>query len=343
MTTTNNGKMTKRVPKDTTNAFGIVDVNTIPVDTPCIVAIGGERTISRRDANYYASILNHLFAAYGINDVGIYSAYYQYDDTNRNAERVALFRAAQSRIKQTNATIQPQESKYIADLYSSIITPRISNHGKQFTDIDIIKNMRNVIIFTHCHGAAVVRRFQDLMLSEMQKLGYNEQTITRAMKSLLVIQHAPAAPLFRNMFNTVSFMSASDSRMYFHNDFSKYALTHAEDMAPSYFELGNFFAAYAFTYQMIDEHQITGLVPTENQDMLTPYGKIIMSAERNAIINGVRAMRKGAPTPAIRELVAPASPNDETKPDFDELRANGDFFMRMMRADLKQERNQTAR
>ena len=332
-----------RVNKDENNPHGITDTNVIPIDVPCIIAIGGERTISRRDANYYASMLNRLFSSYNINDVGIYSAYYQYDDTNRNTERVALFRAAQSRIKSTGNALQPQESKYIADLYFSIITPRIKNRFHRFSDTDVIKNMRNVIIFTHCHGAAVVRMFQSLMLSEMQNLGYNPQTITRAMKSLLVIQHAPAAPLFRNMFNTVSFMSASDSRMYFHNDFSKYALGHAEDMAPSYFQPGNFFAAYAFTYQMIDEHQITGLVPTENQDMLTPYGKIIMSAERNAIINGVRAMQRGKPMPDIRKLIASTSPNDEIKPDFDELKTNGDFFMRIMQNDLKLERKQESR
>lgn len=330
-----------RVNKDENNPHGITDTNIIPIDVPCIIAIGGERTISRRDANYYASILNRLFLASKIDDIGIYSAYYQYDDTNRNAERATLFRAAQSRIKKFDTP--GTESKYINDLYSSIIKPRISNNERRFSDIDVIKNMRRVVLFTHCHGAAVVRMFQNLMLSEMQKLGYSKQTITHAMKSLLVIQHAPVAPLFRNMFNTVSFMSASDSRMYFHNDFSKYAMNHAEDMAPSYFELGNFFAVYAFTYQMIDEHQIVGLVPNEDQEKLTPYGKIIMTAERNAIINGVRAMQRGTPMPDIRKLIASTSQKDEIKPDFDELRTNGDFFMRIMQNDLKLERKQESR
>lgn len=345
MTDINNGKIAKRVPKDETNKFGIVDVKTIPIGAPCIVIIGGGKSVTQRHANYYASVINKLFTIYGVNGVGIYSAYKSYVETNRNSERAKIFQIAQSLVKRSFSITN--ETEYFRDLYNQIILPRIvAADGTRFSTDVAIENMRRVMLFTHCHGAAIVRAFQEFMRTDMEKYGYDRKEIAQIMHQLLVIQHAPLAPLTRDMFNTVSFMSADDpyTDVNYKNNFAEYVANNPADMEPSYFKDGNFFAAPTFTTRnMTFEHQIVGLVPNEEQEILTPYGKVIMSAERNAIINGARAVQSGAPTPDIRELVAPASPNDETKPDFDELRTNGDFFMRMMRADLKQKRNQTAR
>lgn len=340
---THDNKIVKRVAKDDKNPYGIIDAKSIPVDVPCIVAIGGERTTTRKDANYYASLLNKLLLSYGINDIGIYSAYYDFEDTNRNAERAKLFDLARKRIKNRQQTLDAHNDDYVRDLYQNIIFPRIvTARGTRFSDDAAIRNLRNVLIFTHCHGAAVVRVFQDMMVSDLQKYGYNKLNFAKIMKSLLVIQHAPVAPIHHQLFNTISFMSASDSRMDFHNDFTKYAVANNEDIAPSYFELGNFFTAYCFTHQMIDEHSIIGLLPDKEQDMLTSYGATIMAAERNAIINAIRAIKNGDESPlTAQKLISPASESDKIKPDFDELKSNGDFFMYIMHNDLHTTKNKT--
>ena len=339
-------QIVKRVAKDQTNPYGIVDAKNIPIDKPCLVVIGGERTITHKDANYYASMMNQLLGAYGIDDVGIYSAYYDYTNTNRNTERSHLFRIAQARIKNQHKDItSAHDYDYIYDLYKSIVLPRIvTPNGKRFSTNKAIKNMQNAILFTHCHGAMVVRTFQSFAVMDLEKYGYDKLEINKIMKSLLVIQHAPVAPLHHSLFNTISFMSASDTRMNFHNKMSEYMIEHSEDLPPSYFTAGNFFVAYYLTHQMIEEHNIIGIVPNKEQDMLTPDGAIIMAAERNTIINAINSVRNGNLAPlSPKELIKPANKTDVVIPDFEELKRNGDFFMYIMRNDLRMQKSQQAR
>ena len=338
-------KIVRRVPRTPNNQYGVVDATTIPIDKPCIIAIGGERTVSRKDANFYASLLNQLLGYYNIDDVAIYSAYYPSDKTNRSAERNQIFRNAQTRIKRHNNATPLSENEHICDLYQQIIKPRIiSKNNERFSNAEAIHNLHRVMIFTHCHGAAVVRVFMDMMRSDMEKYKYDKQIIPQIMQQLLVVQHAPTAPLHNSLFNTISFMSATDTLMDFHNQFSTYVSEHGEDMVPSYFSAGNFFAAYTFTKNMVDEHQIIGLVPGQPQDQLSPDGAIIMAAERNAIINGVKSIKTtNADVLSAQQLIAPVSPNDTIKPDFRELQHNGDVFMSVMQRDLKRFHSQTTR
>ena len=336
------GKIIRRVPKTKANIYGAIPVTDIPVDEPCIVAIGGELTTMIKDANYYASLLEKLVTFYNIKNFNIYAVYYdfgrQYDV--RKTERENAFIAARSKILNKNSEITPVNTKYIDDLYDVIIRPRIvDKNGEKLSDNAALQNMRNLIIYTHCHGSVPVRAFQDTMSKQLRELRYSARATYNIMKNLLVIQHAPVSPLEKSKFNTVSFMSANDTAMNFHNKFSEYVAEHDEDLLPSYFPLGNFFVTHAFTHQYIAEHQITGLVPDKYQDMLTPDGAIIMAAERNAIVNGVLSAQRGAPIPGIRDLIASVSTKDVVKPDFDTLAQNGEFFMHIMRKDLRLDRS----
>lgn len=330
------GKIMHRVAKTNINVHGVRRVTHIPTNKPCILIFGGERTTKNKFANYYASMLERLINFYKLSGINIYSAIYDFESTYRDNERINAFVAARSKILNQGAKIQPVDTQYVNDLYNIIIRPRLVNkNGMKLRDAVALKNIRNVIIYTHCHGATPVRTFQNIMAADMKKLGYAPRTIRNIMKNVLVIQHAPVSPLEKSLFNTISFMSANDTRMYFFNKFSDYVSENDGDLAASYFSLGNCFVLNGFTYQYIDEHQITGLVPNENQDMLTPDGAIIMAAERNAIINGLRASQNGTPMPNIRELIAPVSPDDTVKPNFDVLSQNGEAFMNLMRHDLR--------
>lgn len=328
-----------RVAKTDDNIYGAKPVSNIPINKTCIIAFGGENTRTIKDANYYASMLNQLVEFYNLNVVDVYSVYYDFEDksSDRKTERQNAFIAARAKIlNKQDVSIQPVDTQYINDLYKIIIRPRIADkNGVKLPDKEALQNMRNCIFYTHCHGAVPVYTFQRMMYQDMHQLGYDTRAIHNIMKNLLVIQHAPVAPLEKSKFNTISFMSANDTYMNFYDKFSAYLADNNADLLPSYFASNNLFAVYGFTYQLIDEHQITGLVPTKNQDMLTPDGAIIMAAERNTIINGINAAKHSAPVPAIRDLIAPANKSDTVRPDFKTLSENGEFFMRLMHHDLQ--------
>ena len=333
-------KIMRRVSKSDTCKYGAVPATTIPPDKPCVVIFGGELTRTIKDANYYASMMMRLIDFYGLRGVDVYSAYYDFDTKDRKAERKNVFIDARSKILNKGATKQIADTQYIQDLYDIIIQPRIvDSHGDKLPDLVALQNIRNIIIYTHSHGSVPAYAFQGIMLNNMRKYGYETNVIRDIMKNLLIVQHAPVSPLEKSKFNTVSFMSANDTKMNFHNKFSEYVTEHNEDLLPSYFPLGNFFAVYGFTYQLIDEHQINGLVPNKGQDMLTPDGAIIMAAERNTLINGLDAARRGVPIPAISELIAPVLPSDTVRPDFDTLAQNGESFMRLMQYDMRAQKS----
>ena len=335
------GKIMHRVRKTYANTYGATRVKTIPTSKPCIVVFGGELTRNIKDANYYASFMERLIAYYKTDGIEIYSVYYDFEprSTDRKIERKNAFINGRSRILNKLGKTQPVDTHYINELYQMIIRPRIvDRNGKKLSDAKALYNIRRTVFFAHCHGSVPIRAFQDIMDKDMRTLGYNVHVIRDVMKNLLVIQHAPVSPLEKSKFNTVSFMSANDTQMNFHNRFSKYVIDHSEDLLPSYFPLGNFFAVYGFTYQLIDEHQIEQLAHI-NQDLLTPDGATIIMAERNAIINGIRTAKAGDPIPNIRDLIAPASKNNDIKPDFDTLLRNGEWFMQIMQNDLRLERS----
>ena len=327
------GGIIQRVAKTDKNPHGIRRVKNISVTKPSVVIFGGETT-NIKIANWYASLFERLIKFYKINGVRIYSAFYDFVSTNRNTERANAFITA--RHKLSGQPYQPVDTQYINDLYNIVIHPHIvDRNGNKLPDADALQNIRRFIFFDHCHGATPVREFQNMMVSDMRSLGYTPHATHQIMKNLLVIQHAPIAPLEKSLFNTVSFMSANDTRMDFHNQFTEYVAENNADLLPSYFPLGNFFVTHSFTNQYRDEHSITGLVPDEHQDKLTPDGAIIMAAERNAIINAIHIAKQGGIAPSIRDLIAPISPSDVVKPDFDTLEQNGKFFMNLMRYDLR--------
>ena len=305
-----------------------------------MIIFGGGKTSKIKIANGYASMFERLVKFYKLDNVHIYSADYDSISDDRKQERKIAFIAARSRVLNKDVSIQPVDDQYIHDLYNIVIRPRIiDKNGKKYPDDIALHNVRNAIIFAHCHGPVPVRAFQDIMAPDMKSVGYSQPKIREIMKNLLVIQHAPMSPLEKSRFNTVSFMSANDPWMNFYNKFSEYVSQHDEELSASYFPLGNFFATNGFTHNYRNEHSVVGLVPTEEQDKLTPDGAIIMAAERNAIVNGIRAAKAGAAMPNIRDLIAPASSQDIVKPDFDILVQNGETFMAIMRYDMRTERS----
>ncbi|MBQ8677748.1 MAG: hypothetical protein IJ529_04710 [Alphaproteobacteria bacterium] len=52
-----------------------------------------------------------------------------------------------------------------------------------------VKNMRNLVIFTHCYGGYIMEAFEKQMTEVMQELGYSEKETSKIQKQLFVVQH----------------------------------------------------------------------------------------------------------------------------------------------------------
>lgn len=107
---------------------------------------------------------------------------------------------------------EEQNPEYIDSLYEKIISPRISRlNGKVKTDAETAaKNMAEVVIFAHCHGAYTALKLEEIMRNKMKKLGYNTDEILKVQRQMTVVAYAPACPLGVSKMNMVSFKSLND-------------------------------------------------------------------------------------------------------------------------------------
>lgn len=107
---------------------------------------------------------------------------------------------------------EEQNPAYIESLYDKIIKPRISRlNGKVKTDTTTAaRNMAQVVILAHCHGAYTALKLEEVMRKNMQKLGYSKEDILQVQKQMTVVAYAPACPLGVSKMNMVSFKSLND-------------------------------------------------------------------------------------------------------------------------------------
>ena len=337
-------RVIKSVPKTPENEYGVIDVDAIDIHRPCIIALGGELTNSPRFANHYIKQIKQVLGEYS-HMTDIYSIYYDFGSRDTDSERVKIFRNAGHRIRNTAKPIQEINKKiehmsateptpkYIQQLYNILLNPILVS-GADSTRMPastVAQRASNIRFYAHSHGGAVATMLGDYMAQQMKSLGYTVAEIRTVQKNIIVIQHGPITPLEHPRFTTLSFASASDTKMNLHNRFSEYAADNSFDLFPSYFSQGgaHLFAAGEISTFITKEHDNEGLIKPET---LTEDGQIILSAERNAIVNAVRSA--GNPVPAVRDLVS--GPGI----DFDMLAANGEWFYKNMITDIKNQPKQ---
>ncbi len=335
----------KSVPKSETNEFGVVDVEAIDPTKPLIVAFGGELTNIPRYANHYIKQIKHVLNTAGIFGTDIYSIYYDFGSRDTESERIQLFRAAGHKIRNLSNNIETIDANiahmqaaeptpiYIQQLGSILLTPMLASgaEGTRVSADIIAKRASNVRFYAHSHGAVAITMFGDYMYDKMKQLGYTAKEIKQVQQNIIVIQHGPITPLEHPRFTTLSFASASDTKMNLHNKFSEYTADNYFDLLPAYFPQGgaHLFAAGEISTSIAKEHDNDGLVNTEQ---LTEDGQIIFAAERNAIVNSIRMA--GHTAPDVRELVSGDGVN------FDILTANGEWFYKNMISDIKSQPKQ---
>lgn len=355
--TLSSAKILKKVQKTKRNPFGYIMVETIPVDKPSVIAFGGELATYERATNSYAKQIQTLLLENNIQDVDVYSVMYDFGSGDAKLERAEQFRIAGRRLANENVhpivknilevTLNKMRNNepvpnYVKQLFEILLRPRISDSASlPLKPEEAIQKIRKIKFVAHCQGAATIWQLANYMYDEMIKMGYDKNDVKNIQKELFVIQHSPVAPLNKQKFTTLSFASAEDTMMRNHNNiFADWFSENSADVVPCYFDEnhGNLFITGRLNKVPFNEHSNKGLTQEELDALpLTDDGKIIFTAERNAIVNAAKKSIKGAPITSVAEIV------DGNGIDFKELKQNGDNLYAIMLSDVRRQNLTRAR
>lgn len=282
----------------------------IPGNKPALIIFGGALTTTDNKAFGY---IEHIANAIpNTKDIDIYSAVYQFESLDPMLVKAHTFRRAGRKLKlDDNISIAQRKEQqlkqinnvepvpgYIEDLFDSIIAPRIVTNNPQATN----KNMRGLVIYSHCHGAIVVNRLAEMTEVALKDAGMTPDMIAQSMSGIIVIQHNPTAPLENARFTTLNFMSGTDDTLNYYDDFSKTVLQKA-DLAPAFLgkDYANVFIAGKLNATNGSEHGFS-IGFDSAQDKLTPDGRVIFDAQKNALRNAIEYAKTGAPLPAVEQI-----------------------------------------
>ena len=328
-----NAGLVKSVERTDEHPYGVKEVEHVDADKPILVLFGGEYTIGHHAANHYIKQMKVILDASEINldDIDIYSVFYQFGSRHADTERSELFLAAGRKLQpkphpnaeelhqKRRKRIQENEPepKYIEKLYNAIMKPLI--FGKDGAPLDkIIQNFSKLRFYGYSHGAAAIYMLGKYTKKELQKLGVVSAEITKLMQSVIAIQFGPVAPLEHPEFKTLSFMSGGDTRVDGFNNFSEYMYENAENLYPSYFHIlgADMFVVGKISERFDGEHNDEGITSEKN---LTEDGKLLFNALRNAIYNATHSTDTD-----VNKLVAGTGVN------FQNMKYNGDVFYNRM-------------
>lgn len=340
----------QRVPRSDAHPYACAVADNVPIDVPAVVAFGGELTRTMRGANSYANLLQRVAeeneVATGVN---FYSVMYDFGSRMPALERTEQFRIAGRKIREQIHPLLKKErddliremkehepvANYVVQLYDILLRPRIVVSHDMPTNIEqTIKNIHQIVFYGHCHGASVIWQMGEYMHNQMIQTGFAPRDVSRIQKELLVIQHSPIAPLDKQRFTTLSFASAEDTMMqHHHNLFAQWSADNSADVMASYFPRGNLFMAGRLKEMSFQEHDHSGLLFSDELSWpLTDDGRLIFSAERNALVHGIENMIAGnKKLPSVKKLV------HGPDVDFERLCRNGDFLSKIMMQDLRQQ------
>lgn len=312
----------KQNPEGTGRRF--LYANKIDVSKPAVVILGGALTTSEDKAMGYIEHLANIIKNKSSAD--LYAAVYKFGTVDPMLVKANVFRRAGRKMaldmdaniarrkERELAEINEQEPTpgYIEDLYETIIEERIIRGNAEKT----ARNLRNLIIYTHCHGAVVVNHMTDMAGQQMKDAGFDDNTIKQCLANVIVIQHNPTAPLEQAKFTTLNFVSASDDTLNYLDAFSKTVLGR-DDIKPAFMgaNYANVFVAGKLNKTNGSEHGFS-IGYKNNGNDLTPNGRIIFDAEQNAINNAIKSVNNPM-LPAAEQLVS----GDGV--DIAKMRANG--------------------
>ena len=108
-----------------------------------------------------------------------------------------------------NLTSQPLYEVF----FMENILPLISkNEGtERLPAEEAAQNLRNLILFTHCHGSMVALDLEDRLLRSMEHLGYSKEERERAAGRLLIINANSRMPMNRTKSTVIHMISQADT------------------------------------------------------------------------------------------------------------------------------------
>lgn len=311
------------------NPGDITSVEEMDLSRPCIFILGGENTNTAKWAhNYCITIAKTLYLNNITSGLDIYSAYYKFRDRNSSIDRLNLFREFRdidslqkygNGIKLEDIAYLNQSyplcnvyPNYIYDVFNFAFTPRLLTQNNQMLDPqEAIKNFRNMVIYTHCHGTYVLRMIEKRMQQKSNQYTYSLNDMHTIQKNLLAINHAPFAPLEDFKFTTLSFASAYDTQIGYYNELDYRMKENIKSETPKNIKTGFYgptFGNIVLTDRIkIDpatEHSQVGLSGTPgDKHKTTENGQTLFATERNSLLTGTRAMLGHKPIPQIPDML----------------------------------------
>ena len=311
-----------KIPLDNPNR--LEHTTSMDLSRPCILILGGENTNTQEWArNYCITIAKTLYLNGIQSGLDIYSACYKLRDRNSELDRLNLFREfrdtknlfdygnglTMTDIKYMNQSYPLSNTypNYIYDILNFAFIPRlIGRNGQMQNPKKTKENFRNMIIFTHCHGTYVLRMIEKYLNQESNNFTYSLQDMYEIEKSIFAINHAPYAPLEQCKFSALSFASASDTQINYYNELSYHMRQSPDKFDPAFFgqKFGNLMITDRIKEDITKEHSQVGLSgDPKDEHTLTENGQILFATERNALLEGTRAMLTGKPIPTTPKLI----------------------------------------
>lgn len=271
------------------------------ISRPSILVLGGENTRTETDAYFYARMVAQTLIQNDISSgIDIYSVSYKFRDRDCSIDRNNMFKKHGFKIPPNfdipNNGLSIQYPNYIKEIYEFAFSPRIKNFES---------GLKNMMVYTHCHGTYVMNMLEERWHQEMNVF-YKAPEIKAAQNQLLVINHAPFAPLGVSKFKNLSFFSATDIQINHYNEFYAYMQQHPKKFQPAFFDINqtNMMVVDQIKHDPVFEHGITGLVQTDlNDKRLTKNGKILFATERNALLMGAKTLLESRAAPSDAELL----------------------------------------
>lgn len=306
----------------------------IDMSRPRIVILGGENTVTYNLAySYILSIAKTLWLN-GIQEgLDLYSVYYKIPERKNEIDRLDLFmdvRGAQNVIPYLNKDVYNDYTlysdhlipHYVNDIFNFAFKPQFTDkHGHAASPKKATQNLRNTLIYTHCHGAYALRMCERMIPESHIATYYSLDQLTDLQKNLMAINFAPFAPLDDQNFSSLSFCSASDYHVCQFNNFDAHMKSTPDKFKPGYYDhrFGNMMVATRIKIDPMNEHSDVGLSGSDDvNERLTTNGLILFAAERNALLCATRAMLNGDPMPDTPQLLT------TDLADFNQLKRTGD-------------------
>ncbi|MBP5485911.1 MAG: hypothetical protein J6Y07_04370 [Alphaproteobacteria bacterium] len=74
-------------------------------------------------------------------------------------------------------------------VFMPFIAKKTKSGWDKISDKNLLNNMHNILIVTHCYGTSVMIEVLNILKQEMRTLGYNQQLIDTALKQILCISN----------------------------------------------------------------------------------------------------------------------------------------------------------